>query len=115
MQLTDEKIFHDKDGTLRLRLDEVSFAELLNLCLGPIRFYGRQDPVIVLRLLNLFKNLLHDASNHPKCIKPIVAEAALVLSDASENVKNVGDRSKINEMVKALNKKPELTSKLPLL
>jgi uncharacterized membrane protein len=63
MRLTDEKIFHDDTGQLRLRLDEVSFRELMSLCLGPIRVYGKEDPIIMLRLLNLLKNLCYEAKN----------------------------------------------------
>jgi uncharacterized membrane protein len=115
MRLTDEKIFHDKEGTLRLRLDEVSFAELMSLCLGPIRVYGRQDPIIVLRLLNLFKNLAIKAKDNAKRLNPITKEAALVLTDADEHIKNPGDRRKINEMAKTLSATVQLPETLPLL
>lgn len=113
--LTDEKIHHDKEGILRLRLDEVNYGDLLSLCLGPIRVYGKQDPVIMLRLLNLLKNLCYKAKQYPKRLKPIAAEAILVLSDADENIKNPGDRQKINTTVKALNDMHVLPQMLPLL
>lgn len=115
MQLTDEKIFHDKDNVLRLRLDEVNYRDLLSHCLGPIRVYGREDPVIVLRLLNLLKNLSYAAKSYPKRLAPITTEAKQLLSDAEETTKNPGDRTKINQLVKALNDTSVLPQTLPML
>ncbi|MBX0335029.1 DUF2254 domain-containing protein [Pontibacter sp. HSC-14F20] len=115
MRLTDEKIFHDKENVLRLRLDEVSFSELLSLCLGPIRVYGREDPVILLRLLNLLKNLCLAAKSHPKRLEPITSESKLIIADADETVHNAGDRGKINDMIKALNETCMLPQTLPML
>lgn len=115
MRLTDEKIFHDKEDVLRLRLDEVSYPELLNQCLGPIRVYGRKDPVIVLRLLNLLKNLCLTAIAHPERLGPIASEALLIVADADDSVQNLGDREKINHMIDALNKSNLLPRSLPKL
>ncbi|MCP2045784.1 DUF2254 domain-containing protein [Pontibacter sp. HSC-36F09] len=115
MRLTDEKIFHDKENVLRLRLDEVSFTELLSLCLGPIRVYGREDPVILLRLLNLLKNLCLAAKSHPKRLQSITSEALLIIADADDTVQNVGDREKINHMIDTLNKSILLPRSLPKL
>ncbi|WP_299699592.1 DUF2254 domain-containing protein [uncultured Pontibacter sp.] len=115
MRLTDEKIFHDQDGTLRLRLDEVSFRELMSVCLGPIRVYGKSDPIILLRLLNLLKNLCHEAKNYPKHQAAITKEAQLMVEDAQETTKNPGDRHKVNDMIKALNATGLLTRHLTLL
>ena len=115
MRLTDEKIYHDKEGTVRLRLDEVSFKELMSLCLGPVRVYGKADPVILLRLLNLVKNLCYEVSDHPKYKDTLYDEASYILKDADEAIKNLGDRSKINAMVKALNATEALPRKLALL
>jgi uncharacterized membrane protein len=115
MRLTDEKIFHDKDGTLRLRLDEVSFKELLSTCLGPIRVYGREDPIILLRLLNLLKNLCQEAKKYTKHQAAITKEAQHMVDDADETIKNQGDRIKVNDMIKALNATGILTHHLTLL
>ncbi|PVY38731.1 DUF2254 domain-containing protein [Pontibacter virosus] len=115
MELTDEKIYHDKENVLRLRLDEVSFQELLSLCLGPIRVYGREDPVILLRLLNLLKNLCQAAKSNPKRLDPITSEARLVIADADGAVQNRGDRDKIDDMIEALNNTRALPQSLPKL
>ncbi|PKV75471.1 DUF2254 domain-containing protein [Pontibacter ramchanderi] len=115
MGLTDEKIFHDEENVLRLRLDEVNYQELLSLCLGPIRVYGREDPVILLRLLNLLKNLCLAAKSYPKRLKAITAEAQLIVADATNFVENRGDQEKINEMIEALQKNCALLQDLPKL
>jgi uncharacterized membrane protein len=115
MRLTDEKIFHDDTGTLRLRLDEVKFSDLATLCLGPIRVYGKEDPIIILRLLNLLKNLCNEAMQFPKHKQTIYNEAKMILHDADESIKNPGDREQINEMAKALNATGVLPRNLTLL
>jgi uncharacterized membrane protein len=113
MGLTDEKLFHDKEDILRLRLDEVNYNELLSLCLGPLRVYGKEDPVIMLRLLNLLKNLYLKAESYPKCISAIKEEVLLVRKDADATISNPGDREKVNVMLKALNDKGMLILNLP--
>ncbi|MDO6391409.1 DUF2254 domain-containing protein [Pontibacter sp. BT731] len=116
MRLTDEKIFHDKENVLRLRLDEVSYQELLSQCLGPIRIYGREDPFILLRLLNLLKNLCQATANsHPQRLEPIASEARIIIADADDTLHNVGDREKINHMIDALNNTSVLPQTLPKL
>lgn len=115
MPLTDEKIFHDKEHVLRLRLDEVSYQDLLSLCLGPIRVYGREDPVILMRLLNLVKNLFLAAKSYPNRQSSITKEAQLIVADADDFVKNEGDRQKINQMLDSLNDTCGLDQTLPKL
>ncbi|MBD1396176.1 DUF2254 domain-containing protein [Pontibacter sp. JH31] len=115
MGLTDEKIYHDDEGTLRLRLDEVSFEELMGACLGPLRVYGKEDPVILLRLLNLFQSLCYGVAKHPKYKDILYNEASHILQDANATIKNPGDRGKLNAMAKALNTTDALPRKLALL
>jgi uncharacterized membrane protein len=115
MRLTDEKLYFDKEGAVRLRLDQESFAELLSTCLISLRLYGKQDSIILLRLLFLLKKIIYTAAESPKHLQALYKEGRFLLHDAEENTKNPGDRAKINRMLKELNAMAGMEQKLPLL
>ncbi|WP_439883053.1 DUF2254 domain-containing protein [Pontibacter sp. MBLB2868] len=115
MQLSDEVILYDQEGAGRIRFEHNTFGALYAITLSPIRLYGKGSTVIVLRLLYLLKSLLFKVQDFPQ-FKPILyKEAKLLLFDADENIKNPGDREKINMQVFELNKMNILSAELPLL
>ncbi|WP_018477923.1 DUF2254 domain-containing protein [Pontibacter roseus] len=115
MQLTEEKVFHDEEQVLRLRLDEVKFADLLSLCLGPVRTYGKSDPIILQRLLHLLQNVLFLAPDFRKYIPALHKEALLVIQDAACSIHNPGDIELLNNKLREMNALEALHPKLPLL
>lgn len=115
MQLTDEKILYDDSGAARIRFDHETFDELYSITLSPIRLYGKGSSVIVLRLLYLLRSLLFKVQQHPQLKHILYNEAELLVYDANEEIKNPGDRKKINAQLKELNKMDVLDKTLPLL
>jgi uncharacterized membrane protein len=53
--IKDKTVFTDAEGRIRLIIDKISFDELFNACITPIRQYGKKDLSIVRALLELIK------------------------------------------------------------
>lgn len=115
MQLTDEKVLYDSHGTARIGFEHETFDDLSEMCLSPIRLYGKENSTIMLRLLFLVRSLIYKVPEYPH-LKPVLYnDAALVLLDAEEAIRNPGDRRKINRKVQELNSMKILDRELPLL
>lgn len=115
MQLTDEKVLYDSKGAARIGFRHETFEDLSAMCLSPIRLYGKENSTIVLQLLHLVRSLLYKVPAHPH-LKPVLYnDAALLLIDAEEAIRNPGDRRKINRKVQELNQMKVLDQELPLL
>jgi uncharacterized membrane protein len=57
------KYIRDKDNSLRFIIPEISFEELLEICISPIRIYGEKDINVIKSLLNLMKRLSYNDAN----------------------------------------------------
>ncbi|MFD2515612.1 DUF2254 domain-containing protein [Pontibacter locisalis] len=115
MQLTDEKILYDEDGAARIRFEHETFGVLYSISLSPIRHYGKGSSVVVLRLLYLLRSLLFKVQPYPHLIPILRKEAELLIFDANEEIKNPGDREKINSQIMEVNKMNVLFEPLTLL
>lgn len=115
MQLTDERVLYDKNKKIRVVFLQETFERLFAINLNPIRLFGKNNSIIVIRLLYLFETLLHKVSDYPH-LKPIIfKEAKLLLDDVNLSITNLGDRGKVNERVIVINEMNVLSKKLPLL
>ncbi|MHA6249219.1 DUF2254 domain-containing protein [Pontibacter sp. CAU 1760] len=115
MQLTDEKVLYDEDGAARISFQHETFRDLHSTCFSPIRLYGKESSVIVLRLLHLLKSLVYLVEDYPH-LKPVLYDDAhQLIYDADESIGNPGDRKKINLKVQELNGMLVLNKTLPLL
>ncbi|MCJ8166312.1 DUF2254 domain-containing protein [Pontibacter sp. E15-1] len=115
MQLTDEKVLYDKDNAARISFEHETFETLYTMCLSPIRLYGKESSVIILRLLYLLRSLLFKVDAYPH-LKPVLySQGSDVLFDADQVIRNPGDRKRINLTVQELNKLNVLDKALPLL
>lgn len=115
MHLTDEKIICDEDGAARIRFKNETFKILLKTCVSPIRFYGKADSLIIVKLLLMLKSLFYKAKDFPYLYPVLRSEAELILSDADKEINNRGDREMINEVLQQINKMNILSETLPYL
>jgi uncharacterized membrane protein len=115
MQLTDEKVLYDKNGAGRVRFEHQTFGDIYGLTLAPLRLYGKQDSVVVLKLLLMLQSLLYKAGPYPHLRPVLYREARLLLHDAGEHIENPGDRRRINLLLKQINSMGLLHESLPLL
>ncbi|WP_266205577.1 DUF2254 domain-containing protein [Pontibacter kalidii] len=115
MQLTDEKVIYDKKGAGRIRFEHQTFRDIYSLTLAPLRLYGKQDSVVILKLLLMLQSLLHKARPYPHLLPVLYQEACLLLHDAGESIENPGDRKRINLLLNQINNMGLLRDPLPLL
>lgn len=115
MQLTDEKVLYDEDNAGRIRFKHETFGDIYTMCLSPIRLYGKENSIIVLKLLYMLHSLLFKIEPYPHLRKVLYQEALLLISDAHESIPNHGDRMKINNLLNEINDMQALGKLLPLL
>ncbi|WP_299757111.1 DUF2254 domain-containing protein [uncultured Pontibacter sp.] len=115
MQLTDEKILYDDDGAGRVRFKHQTFKDIYAICLTPLRLYGKQNSILVLKMLLLLQSLLHKVKPYPHLLPVLHQEAVLLLHDAEEAILNPGDKQKINLLVNQINKMDVMDKLLPTL
>lgn len=115
MQLTDEKVARDEEGTARIRFKHETFENLFKSTMCPIRLYGKDNPLVLIELLFMIQSLCYKAVDHQHLFPILLKEANLILSDANESVSNYGDRELINEKVKEINQHKFIPHKLPYL
>lgn len=115
MQLTDEKVERDQEGSARIRFKNETFENLFKACISPIRLYGKDNPKILLELLSLIKILSYKAIDYPHLHPVILEETKIILTDAEEALSNYGDRAMLNNVVAAINQDGYLPEVLPLL
>lgn len=115
MQLSDERTVTDDEGTPRVLFMEETYEQVLSLCLSPIRLYSKENSIVVLRLLFLFRSLITKLDEHPHLKQILYKELIWLIEDADRSVVNRADRAKINEHIMSLNDMKHLDKTLPLL
>jgi uncharacterized membrane protein len=103
-KLLDSKMFNysnDDQENVRIIHKLWSFNELFYTFLTPVRLYGGKDPLVIRRLLDLFKNLLYsDSGEHNDILQRHVS---IIVEDARTKIKNSADKEAINNILDEMN------------
>ncbi|MFW6331970.1 MAG: DUF2254 domain-containing protein [Thermodesulfobacteriota bacterium] len=101
MRLPDHKALYDQENRLRVSFVTLSFEDLIYYCFAEIRAYGKRDPVIIHRLLQMIQSLLHSASRKAHR-KALLYQAQAVAADAKHYIHNPADRIRIARRLKSI-------------
>ena len=101
MRLPDHKALYDQENRLRVNFVTLSFDDLIYFCFAEIRAYGKRDPVIIHRLLQMIQSLLHSASRKAHQ-KALLHQAQAVAVDAKYYIHNTADRIRIARVLKSM-------------
>lgn len=86
----DEKIF--------MKINTVSFSELIYQVMASIRTYCKQDIILVQKLVIMFKYLKLQKMENPEYSKTIDLEAKTLLNDARSSITNERDLQLVEKM-----------------
>jgi uncharacterized membrane protein len=97
------QIIRDKKKMPRIIIQAISLQEMMEMCITPIRIYGKKDLNIMISLLNLFKRIgyndklleYHDV---------VIAQFNGVLEDSKKSLENSMDKKSLYESVQKIKK-----------
>lgn len=92
----------EKDGKVHLFMREYHFNDMLFEILTPIREFGKNDVLVILRLVKACKNILYTCEELNETKKPVLLFLKSIISDAEHNLGNELDRVQVNKMLKSL-------------
>ena len=102
MQIDEVPYAHDAEDTVRLYYHPTEFSDLLYFVLAALRTYIHHDPVVLLKTLDMFRQLLQMDRKLDKYRETVVLEVNNLLRDAEANLKNEADLGRINRMAERL-------------
>jgi uncharacterized membrane protein len=101
-------IYHDKNP--RILLSNPSNEDLIYYCFTPIREYGKNDVVIIIKLLNSLRAIL--LSTEPsKYEKLLINEIEVLIENCDKYLTNSADRKKINQLIDEMKQMKEIQLK----
>jgi len=101
MRLPDHKALYDQENRLRVSFVTLSFDDLIYFCVAEIRAYGKRDPVIIHRLLQMIQSLFNAVSREAQQ-KALLQQAQAVAVDAKYYIYNTADRIRIARRLKSI-------------
>ncbi|MTI20815.1 DUF2254 domain-containing protein [Fulvivirga sp. RKSG066] len=101
MQMKEEVCITNKDEEVTVILTPTSFEDLLYRILVPIRSYGKEDILILLRLLDCLEHMLYACDDNFRDILKRFINNMIVCSQ--EYISNELDKERINEKLKCIN------------
>lgn len=104
IQLHEKRTEKDEEDTIRFWYPEISLGKLLYDNLTPIRQYGKTDPTIMLKLLEMMTNLAYAdirSGNYQRTISEFVQS---LVSSCRTYVDNSLDRDQLNRSIKEISR-----------
>lgn len=111
MELADEKALYDDENRLRVSYVTISFEDLLYYCFAEIRAYGKNDPIVIHRLLSITRALFQLAPTEERK-KTVLHQARMIAADAKYYIHNTDDRIRIARMLKSMEGMEEAAAEL---
>ena len=102
LQIDETTVAADDEGTLRLIYEPIEFKDLLYFVCAALRTYIHHDPVVLLKTLEMFRQLLQMDRKLDKYRNILVTEVNHLLRAAEENLTNEADLHRINRMAELL-------------
>ncbi|WP_157433464.1 DUF2254 domain-containing protein [Adhaeribacter aquaticus] len=93
---------YDQNKKVRVILSRSSMDKLLFNYLTPIRTYGKNDVMVILKLLDCLKTLIHLNKKEQTYYPELLKHAFAIREDADEFIRNREDRKRVNEMLNQL-------------
>lgn len=105
MNQNHSKIIKDKENHVRVIVPEIPFNELLEICISPIRIYGRKDVNLLLSLFNFIKRLSYNDPSQ-KYQELLTQHVLAIYEDAFKGLENSMDKKSVKERVRELKNLP---------
>lgn len=99
------KYVRDKKDFLRIIIPEISLEELMEICISPIRIYGKKDVNVVISLLNLIIRLSYNDQDY-NYQELLTRHALAIYEDGLSNLENTMDKDSLKKAISELYKLP---------
>ena len=103
----EQRVYYDSSKRPRLIIPSVSFEVLFNLCIGPIRHYGKGDLAVARHLLTSFRTLAHFDQRKRRYQALFSQHAASVVEGIKDTTSNKNDHDSVNLLIEGMNKEHE--------
>lgn len=113
--LREQTVYYDSSNKPRLILPSLTFEVLFNLCIGPIRLYGKEDLAIARQLLTCFRTLAHFDKTERLHQAFFNQQATSVIENIKNCPSNENDYDLVNLLVDGMNEEHEDYFSLPRL
>lgn len=112
-RLKDWGVYYDQNRNPRLVVRSFSFEDLFNICIGPIRRYGKEDLLIANKLLQCFKTRSHFDRGEKRYRRLLNDQAVSVIEGIKSSSSNDNDLSFLHARIMEMNEDPEGYFSLP--
>lgn len=103
-EINEKRVYTDDEGKVRLIVNKITFKDLFNLCITPIRQYGVKDISVARGLLGLIAVVgARDAAGQ-RYRQVFNDQAAAVLAGVKEKLAGQTDNDAINAMVEKMHR-----------
>lgn len=102
-RLTDVDYVRDDAGEIRVVIQPHTFANLLRKTLTPLRFYGRFEVQILIRLVKCIFRLAQNDLQEKQFVNLYNENLLAIIFEADNNLKNPSERQYFNEHLALLN------------
>ncbi|MBD0258420.1 MAG: DUF2254 domain-containing protein [Cytophagales bacterium] len=100
--INEKRVFTDEEGTVRLVVNKITFKDLFNLCVTPIRQYGVKDISVARGLLGLMAVLGSRDAVEQRHQQVLNQQAAAVLAGIEDKLTGETDKDAINSMIEKM-------------
>ncbi|ERM82695.1 hypothetical protein P872_06690 [Rhodonellum psychrophilum GCM71 = DSM 17998] len=104
MAIHESLVVSGKDGKARIFHSPVKLEELIFQNLIPIREFGKKDVLVMVKLLEVLKNMVFADRNDGKFTEPLLKTVQSCIQCADAALKNSLDREQINSLIQHIEK-----------
>jgi uncharacterized membrane protein len=95
------EVFNDDKGIQRIILPNISVSEIFEICITPIRIYGKKDLNILISLLNFLKRISYNDKNL-EYQNTVLLHFNSVLEDGKNSLQNRMDKTSLQNTAKKI-------------
>ncbi|CAN5468238.1 hypothetical protein BH23BAC1_BH23BAC1_23230 [soil metagenome] len=99
------KYVRDKNNLIRIIIPEISLEELLEICISPIRIYGKKDINVMISLLNLFKRLSYNDQEFNNQ-ELLTNHTLAIYEDGIHSLENTMDKNSLKATISEMQQMP---------
>jgi uncharacterized membrane protein len=103
-EVNEKRAYRDDEGKVRLIVNKITFKDLLNLCITPIRQYGTKDISVARGLLSLIAVIGSRDAREKKYQQVLNDQAESILAGIGEKLTGAPDKEAINTLVEKMHR-----------
>jgi uncharacterized membrane protein len=103
-EVNEKRVYRDDAGKVRLIINKITFKDLFNLCITPIRQYGTKDISVARGLLSLIAVIGSRDAREKKHRQVLNDQAESILAGIGKKLTGAPDKEAINTLVEKMHR-----------